>query len=400
MSGANGNGHRWSKFWWQDHQREMGLRMCSMAARGLWLEMLCLMHEADGYLLLGGKALDAKQLAFLVGGCSAREVTKYLTELERNRVFSRTEDGIIYCRRMVRDIANEAGWREVGRMGGSPTVKRGTVPKDQRVRPFKRSDAPQKTARILAKTGGRCFWCEAPLQSSVAGPDFYQVDHVVAVRDGGTNDEDNLVPACTVCNLKRSKSDCNPPVGVGCNSDHNPPEIPTPTIPQFRPQPTKKLEADSDLSEREESSKISNPTSYLTGSSRAREEKRPGNGLDDTLRDAGINQPKSGSAYIDPNAPKDCDGEVLPDDAVGQGAVMAQVRRIAKAHRNLAIPQQVKRSPTIQADAITAHPEVVDCSGYRWAPVDPIRTPEEMMAELLGISIEEARLRFPSEART
>ena len=44
---SNGNGHRWSKFWWRDHQGDAALRACSLAARGYWMEMLCIVHEAD-----------------------------------------------------------------------------------------------------------------------------------------------------------------------------------------------------------------------------------------------------------------------------------------------------------------------------------------------------------------
>lgn len=114
---------RWAKFWWQDWQRDPALRMCSLAARGAWIEMLCLMADADpvGNLLVNGRSPNMRQLSAVLG-CSEREATKLVTELEENGVFSRSDDGTIYSRRMVRDkaISDEAAAN--GKKGGNPNI--------------------------------------------------------------------------------------------------------------------------------------------------------------------------------------------------------------------------------------------------------------------------------------
>ena len=114
---------RWAKFWWQDWQRDPALRMCSLAARGAWIEMLCLMADADpvGHLLVNGRSPNMRQLSAVLG-CSEREATKLVAELEENGVFSRSEDGTIYSRRMVRDkaISDEAAAN--GKKGGNPNI--------------------------------------------------------------------------------------------------------------------------------------------------------------------------------------------------------------------------------------------------------------------------------------
>jgi len=109
---SNGNGHSWSKFFWRDWQSESALRLCDLAAQGFWMRMLCLMHEADkvGCLLVNGARPEPKEMA-VIFGCTEREAIKHLATLEKNRVFSRHEDGTIYCRRMVKDAATS----EVGR---------------------------------------------------------------------------------------------------------------------------------------------------------------------------------------------------------------------------------------------------------------------------------------------
>jgi hypothetical protein len=80
------------------------LSTCSLAARELWLEMMFLMDEAEprGQLTRAGKPLTDKAVATFAG-ISLREYQKLLAELEENGILSRTSEGIIYNRRMVRE---------------------------------------------------------------------------------------------------------------------------------------------------------------------------------------------------------------------------------------------------------------------------------------------------------
>ena len=65
----------WDWFWyWGDWRKDARLRRCSYAARGLWADMLSLMGgETDhvGCLVMEGQALDASDLAGLLGGGDA-----------------------------------------------------------------------------------------------------------------------------------------------------------------------------------------------------------------------------------------------------------------------------------------------------------------------------------------
>jgi len=98
------NGHRWSKFWWRDHQGDAALRACSLAARGYWMELLCIAHEATpvGHVLVNGRRPTPRQMA-AIAGCSEAQVKRLETELEAAGVFDKLHDGTIVCRRMVRD---------------------------------------------------------------------------------------------------------------------------------------------------------------------------------------------------------------------------------------------------------------------------------------------------------
>jgi DNA-binding transcriptional MocR family regulator len=114
----------WIKFYPSDWRADPALRMCSMGARGLWMEMLCIMHEAkpQGSLLVNGKQISLRQLASLCG-CDLSEVESHLSELESAGVFSREEDGTIYSRRLRRDIEKAIKNKENGKLGGNPNLK-------------------------------------------------------------------------------------------------------------------------------------------------------------------------------------------------------------------------------------------------------------------------------------
>jgi hypothetical protein len=59
-----------------DWRRDTALQTCSLAARGLWIEIVCLMHEGEPYdcLRVGAKTIPVELLARMVGepprGCA------------------------------------------------------------------------------------------------------------------------------------------------------------------------------------------------------------------------------------------------------------------------------------------------------------------------------------------
>lgn len=113
----------WMMFYCLDWRGDPRLRMCSLAARGLWIDFMSYMHEGEpyGHLTIDGVAPDVDGLASLVGR-PTREVERALAELEAKNVFSRTNTGEIYSRRMVRDNAKAEQDRLHGKGGGNPNI--------------------------------------------------------------------------------------------------------------------------------------------------------------------------------------------------------------------------------------------------------------------------------------
>jgi DNA-binding Lrp family transcriptional regulator len=115
----------YSKFFWSDWRNEMSLKLCSLAARGLWMEMMSIMgiSERVGFLQIGGKPITNEQLA-IMSGVSLETVKPLLDELESNGVFSRDDKGVCYCRRMAREADAFEKAREYGKHGGNPALKK------------------------------------------------------------------------------------------------------------------------------------------------------------------------------------------------------------------------------------------------------------------------------------
>lgn len=122
----------WMKFYPQDWRADEKLRMCSLAARGLWIEIMSLMHRSEkyGFLLISGRVPSDAQLAMQVGA-PIEQITDLLAELETCEVFSRNSTGIVFSRRMVRDQKKVRTSRENGKKGGNPKLSNTKEKSDQ-----------------------------------------------------------------------------------------------------------------------------------------------------------------------------------------------------------------------------------------------------------------------------
>jgi len=151
----------WMKFYPADWRADPAIKVTSLAARGLWIEMLALMHEADprGSLLVKGKIVSPLMLAALVGSDEIT-VSSLLQELEENGVYSRKKNGVIYSRRMELDENKARKNRENGKMGGNPslcseTEKQESVnPKDKAKKLEARSQSKKIEANASPKKNG------------------------------------------------------------------------------------------------------------------------------------------------------------------------------------------------------------------------------------------------------
>jgi hypothetical protein len=111
------------QFYPGDWLNDAALRMVCVGARGLWIEMICIMHQGTeyGYLKVNSKVILNANLARMTGA-TLQEVEGWLQELSDAGVYSVDADGCIFSRRMIRDEEIRKARAEGGSKGGNPNL--------------------------------------------------------------------------------------------------------------------------------------------------------------------------------------------------------------------------------------------------------------------------------------
>jgi hypothetical protein len=112
------------QFYPADWRKDIELKACSIAARGLWIELMCLAHECEpyGHLTVNGRAMTPAQIAGQVGVPSA-QCKVLLQELLDNGVARQTPEGVIFSKRMTEDERIRTVRAEGGKAGSEHGVK-------------------------------------------------------------------------------------------------------------------------------------------------------------------------------------------------------------------------------------------------------------------------------------
>ena len=145
----------WMKWYPRDWRADPALRSCSLAARGLWIELIGYMHEAHpyGHLLIGGGSPTHAEIGRFTG-VHHNAVTALVTELVSRGVASVSPEGVIFSRRMVRDNEKALKNRENGAKGGNPELVKTDNPEVKAQIPEARSQIPEKKKEERAVAPG------------------------------------------------------------------------------------------------------------------------------------------------------------------------------------------------------------------------------------------------------
>jgi len=112
------------QFYPADWRKDPGVQALNFHDRGVWFEMLCLMHESQqrGKLTLNGRPMPEEALARLLG-LDKQNLTRALSTLSDFGVSAVCpESGAIMSKRMVRDEALTEIRRNAGKLGGNPSL--------------------------------------------------------------------------------------------------------------------------------------------------------------------------------------------------------------------------------------------------------------------------------------
>ena len=179
------------QFYPADWRKDAALQSCSLAAQGLWVNMMCIAHECEpyGHLTINGNPMQPGQIARLVG-LSAKECGALLKELHDCGVASVAECGSIFSRRMVRDeeIRNKraAGGEEGsshgikgaehGKKGGRPVKGRGVI-KPPLEPPPSSSSSSSKQSSVSSEGVSDIPSSEPEITQSLAQVNVFPMDH-------------------------------------------------------------------------------------------------------------------------------------------------------------------------------------------------------------------------------
>lgn len=138
-----------SSWFWNDHDNEPGLRLCSLAAHGLWMRLLAIAARSPehGIVQIGDQPSTLETvLPFIARGTAetVETVRALIDELLTSGTASLDRKGRIYCRRMVRDAGLSKKRSESGKKGAE--VTNGNNKRNERLARQKRSKPPDKDA--------------------------------------------------------------------------------------------------------------------------------------------------------------------------------------------------------------------------------------------------------------
>lgn len=111
------------QFYPGDWQKDPNLRRCTHSAKGIWIDILCLMFECDerGVLATAGRPWTREEIAQAVGG-DYNQTLSGIEELSVKGVVNLRENGAYYSRRMVRDEQRRKTNLVNGKKGGNPNL--------------------------------------------------------------------------------------------------------------------------------------------------------------------------------------------------------------------------------------------------------------------------------------
>ena len=109
------------QFYPGDWMKDPALRLCSLSARGAWMDMLCLLHECPQRGVFRSKigkkktAVSIKNISNSIAGCKQKTIQELINN---GVVYVARKDGALYSKRLVRDELYRLHKAKNGKKGG------------------------------------------------------------------------------------------------------------------------------------------------------------------------------------------------------------------------------------------------------------------------------------------
>lgn len=175
------------QFYPADWRKDPAVQALSYHDRGIWFEILCIMHESNerGKLLLNGEPMPMEVLSRLLG-LDKQVLAKAIAAILKTGAAKQDEKGTLFSKRMVHDEAIRRVRHAAGIKGGHPLLKQKVNQMvNQEVKPPGSSPANQ------------------------TGEDVNEVED--SSREGGAGGNPTLEEVLTYCNMGAG-------IGVECGT--------------------------------------------------------------------------------------------------------------------------------------------------------------------------------------
>lgn len=112
------------QFFASDWLSDPSLRMCAPETRGLWIDILCLMHQSPerGFLMIKNEILCDEHVRKALN-FEKKKFEFCMSELKRFDIIKKDEKERYYCKRMVEAQSLSEKRKASGKLGGNPKLK-------------------------------------------------------------------------------------------------------------------------------------------------------------------------------------------------------------------------------------------------------------------------------------
>jgi uncharacterized phage protein (TIGR02220 family) len=142
------------QFYPADWRKDLAVQALGYHDRGVWFEMLCLMHESSerGVMLLNGAPIAEDVIARLLGLDNQTFNQTLSTLLTYGVAKRRQPDNAVFSKRMVDDEKLCKIRRDAGRLGGNPALlkQKGATPDKQIPTPSSSSSSSSSDSKAAA----------------------------------------------------------------------------------------------------------------------------------------------------------------------------------------------------------------------------------------------------------
>jgi len=190
------------QFYPADWRKDLAVQALDFFDRGVWFEILCLMHESSerGVLLLNSSPMQDVVLARLLG-LDKQILTTTLTKLLSYGVARRREcDSAIYSKRMVEDEKLCQVRRNAGKMGGNPALLKQIPTTLVKQNPTPSSSSSSSSSSMNNKDAGDIL----TYLNEKTGRNYKPVSANLSLIVARLNDGATVVECCAVIDTKVS----------------------------------------------------------------------------------------------------------------------------------------------------------------------------------------------------